>query len=348
MVYLVGWFLVYFVTSINELLRYRGRFLIVVLLTFFAAVAMLRGEVGTDTAAYTSIFANLSQGFDWDRIEPGFVFFGGVAGHLMMNPDLIVRVVSLIFFLLLLVFVWHSDRNERFFLIAYFIPAFAYQYSMNVLRLAIATALFLLAVQAWRRRDKLSTGIFALASPLFHYSIVFSLVFIYISQIRWRSVSSIVVFLIILVLVNAVASTVLDSYLSSKYILYSEYDSPSSLSGLSKIVPMIVVAAGVLLGALGSADKYKLITLGVGMVIIGIVISQFSYAGLRILDLVSVAFPLSVLTTYSKYNMRFDRSVKVALLLAGLIAAAGVFRGFVLEYGEGPSPFLPYTLFHWG
>ena len=111
------------------------------------------------------------------------------------------------------------------------------------------------------------------------------------------------------------------------------------------MIPLFLILLGVSLGRLSIREKIKILFISSSLIIFGLLLVQFSYAGLRVLDLFSAAIPLSVLYFYNKQNLGFDKNLKLFMLLAGVLSAIGIYRGFLLEAGNGGSPFLPYHFF---
>ncbi|WP_027966957.1 EpsG family protein [Halomonas halocynthiae] len=345
MIYITGWLFLYIGFFLQEGLRYRGRAFLVTVVFYFLAVAVFRGDVGTDTASYTLMVENLTQGFVWGGAEPAFVVFVTLLGSWIQSSELVVRLFSLLFFLLLFVYIARSDRNESFFIISYFLPAFSYTYSMNGMRIGVAVVLLLLAAQTVRRGGKVIASGLVLSSIFFHYSIIFPLVYITFSQVKWSRVSNVLIFLFGISFFIVFVLTFMLPYVVSKISLYSDYSSPGALSGVGKVVPVFLMVLGVSLGRLGDRRKYKIVFIGVSATLLSVFLAQFSYAGLRFLDLISIAFPVSVVLAYSSLNIDFDFFVKTSFVLSGVVSVGATFRNFLLEYGQGPTPFLPYEFF---
>ncbi|WP_339651727.1 EpsG family protein, partial [Halopseudomonas pelagia] len=300
-------------------------------------------NVGTDTANYQLMFEQFSEGYSWEGIEPGFFGLGWLLAALAPSIDIAVRAVALVFFGLIAWFVARSDHNERFLLLAYLLPAFAYQYSMNALRIGLASALLLLAVQVFRRKGDMPALCVGLLALLFHYSALFSLLFIALTQRPWLRLSTLLGLLVVL-LGFAVGLIFIDFYLLEKIQAYQQLQAPGGLSGVSKVVPLVIMLAGMLLSSLPRQLKLKAFIVYSVFISAAWLLTQFSYAGLRFLDLLSFSVPLSILATYSHLQLDFDRQIKVSMLAAGLVSIAGIWRGFLLERGEGKSPFLPYEV----
>lgn len=343
MIYLIGWSLLVISLIMTSLAGFRTSCFIYCSLFFLLIVSFFRGLVGTDTYAYELIMDRLSNGFSLAGMEPGFVFVSWLLLQVTDSASLTVRLVGCLIFGALFVYLHRSDKNEKFLLVSYILPAFIYQYTMNGLRVGIAAMLILLATQQFRRMKTSSAYILGAASLTFHYSALVSLILIWASKVYWIKVSNILVVPIVMlsILVFFYAN---EGYFSHKFISYQDFDSPSTFSGVGKILTLLVIFLGVLVSNLFSADKAKLLFLGVGSMFAFWIISMFSYAGLRFLDLLSFSFPLCVLSAYSNRGLELGKLMKLSFFIAGLIAVVMSYRNFLYEEGIGPSPFLPYRL----
>ena len=98
----------------------------------------------------------------------------------LANDVVVVRAVAVVAILLLWIYVYRSDEDEQYFLLAVFMPAFSYSYTMNVLRIGLASILLLLTTLQFRRSRTFGpgVGVLGVARPLRHYSLAFSLCFL--------------------------------------------------------------------------------------------------------------------------------------------------------------------------
>lgn len=140
MIYLAGWAGMFFSSFFVS--RKLGRRLVYVLLLFLMFVSFFRGMVGTDTANYISIFKNIAIQEPVGFSEIGFIYLSKVLLTLTPDPELAVKSVSVVFYLLLGLFFYRSDENESFLFVSYLLPVFAYSYSMNGLRIGVAFSVF--------------------------------------------------------------------------------------------------------------------------------------------------------------------------------------------------------------
>jgi len=333
----------YVTLMIQAVTRYRGRFFLVLLIFLFTLLACLRGDVGTDTRSYEQLFFHFLDDYHWNGWEPGFVAVGRSLVAVLPTIELAVRFVSVFIFGCFGVYLFRSDQNERFILIAYIFPAFIWQYSMNALRLGLASAVLLLAVQMARTRGGTALQRIGAISILFHYSAIFSLLFLTLAQRRWFKLSSLLI-VVVLGVVAGVLIVIAQDYFLKKMSIYHQMEAPNMFSGLRNIIPVLIIALGVLCGKLPRNIKIKLFVLSMGSLATGFLLAQVTYAGLRLLDLIAYAFPLAILICYQQQGLDLSRSTRIGIFIAGLLAAGAVWRGFLNEAGVGPTPFLPYQL----
>ncbi|MDX1722539.1 MAG: EpsG family protein [Pseudomonas sp.] len=341
MIYLFGWLILLITLFLTALSGYKTRLFAVVALLFFLVISVSRGAVGTDTDTYEYVVGQLMGGLSWTGMEPGFVLMSWAFAIVTGSASVAIRLVSVVIFLIMFVYLFRSDKNEKFLLLSYMLPAFVYQYTLNGLRIGVAAMLLMLAVQQVRRSHKASGLLLATTALFFHYSSLVSLVFIWASQTRWVKASNILIVPLASAVMLAIFSINSDYFLA-KVLSYQASESPSPFSGLGKVAVLLLLIFGVVVSRLPNIEKLKLIFLGGGFVVVFWALSSISYAGLRFLDLISFSFPLAILLTFSRCELNFDRSIKVIFILAGLLAAFTSYRNFISEAGVGPSPFMPY------
>lgn len=277
-------------------------------------------------------------------IEPGFQLV--LAGLLSIthSPILAIRGIAILYGFLITYYALKSSRTELIFLLSVYFPAFYFPHGMNVLRIGLASALLLLATQFFARRRFAPALLTAILAVTMHYSSALVLVLLVGATSRgvahWKRVTAgIGIFAGLLVFI-AWNST----YISNKLGLYAAYDSPSALSGtrpLLLILLMLIAAHFSRIPAIPRTRMQLLVSLAT---IFGAALSAFSYAGLRVLELVAFSAPLILVMLLTQYRIRLSRSVLVLFLTAGTLYAAVTFRGFLIEASNSAtlSPFLPY------
>lgn len=328
---------------------FTGRYLrgsISFILAYCCVIAVIRGDVGTDTEQYQNVFAAVAMGNQEWLFEGGFASVATILVTILPTPEMAVRAVSLIFFILLAIYSMRATDDEKWILLTYTLPVFAYQYSMNGLRIGLASAVLLLCAQSLGRGVTLNRQI-SLVVPIFlHYSTLISVVLIHAAS-SLRSLRHILFALSISSAAALGLFLLASDYLFGKGDTYQEMLAPTTLSGLARIAVIASLAVGVLLGDLKQGVKGALVFCFGALTILGLLLARESYAGLRIIDLLSFVFPLSVLICYQRSMIPADRRYMLSVLLAGCIGAVGVARNFVVSSGEGEAPFVPYQVLPW-
>ncbi|CAM5216451.1 hypothetical protein CDEF62S_00160 [Castellaniella defragrans] len=312
MIYIFGILLNYLTLLSLPYFRQTRRCAAVGLLILVGVIPIFRGSVGVDTPMYES-FANevLRYGYISTNIEPGLTYIFKFLGYFSNNEIILVRGVAALFVLLLIIYASHSKRDELFFLTAFFIPAIFYEDSLNAVRFGLASALFLLVVQNFYSKSRTKLFLITVASMacLTHYSIILAFCFIFFC-INFKSKSWLLLLFLGMALAGLLLSTLEPEYTQGKVDLYLDYSSPAWYSGISSVVVILIC----LLGTLKSIVKFRvfpedgytkhhtrsttststgnlLATLSrirktaLLLVSISIFISQYSYAGLRFLQL---------------------------------------------------------------
>lgn len=341
MVYIIGWAGMLLVTFLDSV---RGsKFFGFLVLTYLTFLAFSRGLVGTDTVSYISIFELLANSESVAFGEIGFKYLAIILLSIFTDAELAVKAVSLVFFALLGIYYLRSTKDEAFLFVSYILPVFAYSYSMNGLRIGIGFAIFLIVFQILLRNGFYFKKIWFLILPVFfHYSTILFPLIIFLYKKNWLSIRFIMISISVVIL-SSLVFFIYGGYFSDKLALYGNYAAPSMFSGVRNVIPLLLVLVGVSLGRLPFNKKIQIIVISFLLLMLAMSLVQVSYAGLRVLDLLSSIIPLMTLYFYRELNLKFDKNIKLFFILAGLLYALATYRGFVEYYGVGGSPFLPYT-----
>lgn len=342
MVYIFGWIGMLF-SALLLPVRGGGRAFTYFVLFYCLFIAFFRSYSGTDTANYISILDSMLEGKGVAFGEPAFKLLSFFLIYLFNDAELAVRSISLVFFTLLALYFYRSNKNEAYLFVAYIMPTFAYSYSMNGLRIGVAAAFFLLAIKAINKKgiNTYSVGCLFL-SFLFHFSAIILPIIYFMYKVKWLKISFLIQLTLLFIILLIVFVVNID-YISGKILLYSGYNAPSIYSGARVIIPLLLIIMVLPFGRLPNEEKQKIIFFSIILLLISIVLTQFSYAGLRALDLLSLVIPVVILMAYNERRLEFDLYIKIAFLVSAALAAAATYMGFINEYGTGGSPFLPYT-----
>lgn len=344
MVYVLAWLYCFAMLSAVVRWRCRERLLCASAVLVMGAVAAFRGAVGTDTIAYEVISAAVrNRGVLAGGVEPAFAALLWVIQSFGLSDGGAVRAVALLDVLLLLVFVARSTDDERFFLLSAFLPAFFFSYTMNELRIGLASIVFLLACQVLSRAGKidLKSGMLSLASVLMHYSAVLFPLYVFIAFVHRNRWSYILwggcCFLSVLALI-----AIRPEYFMMKLNSYSGFRAPYAVSGLAGLTQVGIMLLAIWQSALSIGMKRRLLVLSAVLSLAFFGIVQLSYAGLRLLDLVVFICPLTMLCAHGVEGQRLNSRTRFWMVLFGLVSVGFVFRRFLVEPAGSLAPFLPY------
>lgn len=350
MPYLLGWFANYFSLTIWTLGLPRWVAFLPTLL-FYTIIILIRYS-GTDTyGIYELALDALREGGEdlpagW---EPGFLIISKFLLSITNSAVLTLRFIGVFFVGLLFAFFSRADRNELLYLSLWFFPVLVYQYGMNAVRAGLAMAVLLLAWQASRRGNRRAFLLWGLAALLFHYSALLPFLLLFLSGFSISRVRT----LILLVLALAFAAVLVASrqeYFLAKIALYSDYESPFSFSGLSRLILVTLVWMGVVLSPLGVGPKVRATALLLLPTLLFQGFAFFSYAGLRLLEWMTFVAPLMAIGEFDRARRPPGRTFWLILGIGGLLGAGFVYRNFLTDY-DGQltgtlTPFLPYrTIF---
>lgn len=311
-----------------------------IVLLAFAAVAGFRGMVGTDTFAYTYMVRFAMQGLNL-QIEPGFVAFINLAAQFTHDPSVVVNLFSTLFYGAMLLFMLRATRHELIYLFAFYAPQYFLMYSMNGIRIGLASAFFLLFYQAWTRHRLKSALLYAAIAFSFHFSILLALVLFFVGRSAHDTRRRLIVQvggMVLLIIVYAF----LREYLLGQIDSYANQETFSALAGLSIVIKTLVFLLFVGETPIPARQRYRTTAIALFAVFTSIGVAQFTYAGLRLLDIVGWILPLL-------YMGSVDRSVSMGsrfskgLALVGIIGALAVLRNIFSAAGAGGSPFIPYS-----
>lgn len=348
MVYILGWLAIFFAFVISENIHSTRKIVIVFAIFFVGMIAVLRGDVGTDTPVY-EFYASLSGASSWSEnpIEPLFFLLLKFIKLILSNDVLVIRAVSLVFVAVLILYVFRSTREQSFFLVTFFLPVLFYQYSMNILRFGLAATIFLLVSQKLEEHKKLNLtiGTMIVVSFLFHYSIALAYIFLFmaISQKKRFGWALFVLFsLVLLVYVLIVGG---GEYVVQKFDLYRNSEIPSGFSGLSIIATLIIVLAGQIFSKMSAHRNFQIVSISAASICVAYLIALFSYAGLRLLNILTLTIPVLIIYSHGVSGIRMGVWTKLSFVVGGLVGVVFSYKNMLDSVDIGVAPFIPYHVF---
>jgi hypothetical protein len=303
-------------------------------------ISIFRGMVGVDTPNYEYIVSTIRNGGSLLITEPGFSVIIWLFNNLFDSDSTVVRVIALIYLLLTTTYYMRADNNEKYLLISYIIPAFYFNLSMNAIRIGLASMIFMLCVQhanKFKREFKIYIPFF---SFFFHYSMLFSNAYRWATMVRWRLKS---IFILVLILLFFAYIVILNAdYFLLKWMQTMDIQSPNTYSGISKVLIISILLAGLALSKMPKQKKIQLIIISSTLTILFYFFARYTYGGLRALELIAFVLPVVIMNIYKSYDLRFCLALRICFFIAGIISFAAFYRNIYFDSGVGEAPFLPY------
>lgn len=350
-IYLYGWFLWFFICTITLLGVSRLKVLLIFLILSVSFIPILRGNVGTDTVPVYEPIA--THPFLYTGLAPVYILLNQIFKFLLSVPHEVIQAIAFLFVFLLLLFVISAKKNELSIILYFFFPVYFYEYSLNMLRIGLACIFLLFFFRYANKRCSFKRFLVIILSFLIQYSVLIPILYIFYQVDGFKLKK--------LIYLGLLTSSVLlcfiafdNSYLLAKYKLYvlSDFVAPSIFSGMSNVLVSMIVLFGFFLENSKSRMAVKMILYSLFFIVLSWIISRYTYAGLRLLDLVEFSIPFSIMVYYEKRSLIFGRTFVLSLFCAGLVGAVFVFRDIIVANSllkntiYVGSPFIPYK-FYW-
>lgn len=354
MIYVAEWLLSIIVAaSAFRSSRAANRYITVGFLFLLGLTIVIRNS-GNDTSGVYEPIANVllwrgSLTGYLAGMEPGFTFLLMILSKIAASPVGGVRLLGLVFVAILLVFIWRADRTEALFFFSYYIPSFFFQHGMNTIRFGMAAAFLLLAWQRLRRNRKFSFLVISTLSVFFHYSSLVCILLIVL--LEWRlGLKSAFLAAVFVVIIGYIAY-IQSEYFLEKYVLYGYMKGFSRYSGLSRAFLVSLFLFPFCFSKIPKIQKFPTVLILCSSLVCFQIMAAYSYAGIRLVEIVSFAAPLLIIRAYDRSGLSIDNGFKYALLLSGMIASAFLYRNFWMDMNGRltgtQTPFLPYRTL-WG
>lgn len=299
-------------------------------------LSLFRGNIGTDTANYLSIFEAIqSSPESIPKIEP--VFYGISLGLMSVFDDSRV-VIGLFAFITTLVLFFSSIRFEKDCQIfgAAVIPIFYQSMTMNGIRYGLSFAIVILSALYFQRGNKKLFIVTALFSGLIHLSGLFLAVLFYLLVNKNRNSY-------IVIIAMAIGTIIFfEDALLIKFFAYSELESPSVTSGLSLLFLSLAV---IFIFMVEKNLNYKFgvqIFIILFLVISSFILTKFSYAGLRMQSLVLYLIFLIMQYRFAEGGVALSGRRYALLIVIGFLGVGFNLNNYINEDVDNLSPFLPY------
>lgn len=173
----------------NKRLECRGRLYSLLWLAMvpLAVVGAIRYYVGTDYTVYMQnqfkFILGLKEPGYWQVVdyEIGFEKLVQYCGNILGNVELFFPIVSIAFVLLISMFISNQSENEVLSIILFVLSCY-YNFSFNIIRQTLATAIFLFAIRFIERRNWIVYMFCIVIAFTFHKTAILYVVVYYLSQ----------------------------------------------------------------------------------------------------------------------------------------------------------------------
>lgn len=302
-------------------------------------IAILRGDVGTDTAVYLQVISTIVESESYTKnFEPLFEYSVLFLSVFVDDARAILAVLGVI---ATGVFLWGGLRNNvnPFLFCIFLVPVFYFDMVMNGIRYGISFSIILLAATfLLQKRIKLYFVLVLIASAVQISGGMLGFAFYILFARRWK-------WMIIFSMLSVTCFVMFFDYFMAKFDSYKMTEATSIVSGLSTLLVSLSILCIWSLDVKVRDGAIRAITIFLVLTIAMFGVVQFSYAGLRLQQLVFFLMIMYMISHMQVINVSFSRSSKALLILVSLIACGFRLRNFSDGEGVGPSPFLPYHFF---
>lgn len=305
----------------------RYRYVYLAPLILLAFISFNRGDVGTDTSAYDLIFYNLFSGHNDSSIQdPLFLLYAKLLSILNFTPEFATRFLSILIFILFFSYLSKSNERELIFLACILCAGFSINFSMNILRAGAACLFFLVYTQS---KSKISMTLFFLLAISSQISIIISFLFFWLFkyEVNFKKIILISILIILLFIYKF-------DFLLGKFLLYSNYNSPSNFSGLTRL-PLFLILC--FMSRRLKNKKFMLFT--IFSMLSCLYLIQYSYAFLRIIDLILISAYATYIQLANKENIKIRQEERILFILSGIMIAFASLRNIL----DPSSNFTPYV-----
>ncbi|AIR67128.1 EpsG family protein [Cedecea neteri] len=333
MIYIIG-----YVYSILSLLFFRNILkpsrLYFLITAIPLAIVLLRGHTGTDTQSYIDIIGLIEHGVD-ASVEIGFYI--ATKFLLMFTSDglVITKILSL---LMLINFgLFFGNSKERVFVYTLLIiPLFFFDMYMNGLRYGIAYSFALLAYDQQQKKNNIKFLLLVALAISFHISSIVVIALMFANYLRYLNTKA----LVVIAAITGLFIYFFKDRVLLKLAQYSTIESPGALSGVMPLL-IFILTVGLVVVSARKQSAFFFVALLCGAELLSFIMSRYTYMGMRIQFVV-------ILVLFCKLPefIYFRLQAVLVLFFISLLCFTGRYRNMADEYGNGPSPFMPYH-YYW-
>ena len=313
----------------------------------FALVIALRGDVGVDTAPYISIVDTIKYHDLLDIfIEPAFLLYSRLLLLIFENSRFVINAIGIINLMAMFFAMRKIDKSFTVFslLIA---PIFLLDYTMNGMRVGMAIPFFILAFYFFNLNRWILAIFFFLCSFLSHITMVY-LAFIMLITTKDKIGRYFLVLILPIVTLYFLAPDIIATYLLSKTDSYLNSDA-EPIYGLVPLVLNLLLICALLIYTkrklVISGVKKTCLIIGVLTFIFYLLVPILPWFMVRLMWLNLIYISIVTANTITNNGVKISRVEMLYFFGIGFLGFWSHMRQFILAYGSGDSPFLPYVFF---
>lgn len=286
-------------------------------------VVIFRGNIGVDTAAYESIIDNSYAGTC--AVEPIFCWITNSMYSVVERADITLRFITFVFCALF--FLAFCKHKADMVVASFFVfPLFFYDMSANGIRYGLAFVVFKLIHDAIGNKAIIAMPLYAGIQSSSVVLLMLSLADEIGAKLSWF----VGVFIIAVLFLSGVYELVFFEYFYKKLNAYLVISSPSWYSGV-----FYVMVGSILLLVLGGKRVFskKTVVLCFLFLFLFLFVSFFSYAGLRLMQLIIffIAIKSSSLLRFYHLRSRSFFAFVVVFFVLGFLGFVNIIRAMIVS-----------------
>ena len=324
-IYVIPYILILFVGVLTLFSKFslnsaRLIFLFFLLPVFFLVI--FRGNIGVDTEVYESIIDYYILTGEC-RVEPLFCFISEPIYSLVNRSDFTLRVITAIF-CILFYFAFSKTKNDIVVASLFIFPVFFYDMSTNGIRYGLAFILFKLLFDGLTKKSILTIPIYISIQSSSLLLVILS----FINKINLKKIA-----LIVLILAPIFYLLIGGTYLTQRIEAYSGNPSPNLYSGiLNFLLGFLIISTLRYFRRILLKEFFIYFTILLSFQIL----SYFTYAGLRLVQLMLFYFAIRSIPLINISNLKSNIIICFILFITGFIYFLNLLRVMSVEH------YLPY------
>ena len=307
-IYIIPYILILFVgisTIFSKLTLNSARFLFLFFLLPVFFLVIFRGNIGIDTEVYESIIDYYMLTGEC-RVEPLFCLISEPIYSLVERSDFTLRVITAIF-CLLFYFSFSKTKNDIIVASLFIFPVFFYDMSTNGIRYGLAFILFKLLYDGLTKKSILTMPLYIAIQSSSLLLVILS----FINKIKLNRIA-----LVLLILIPIFYLLIGGNYLSQRIEAYSVNPSPNFYSGILNFLLGFLI-----IFTLKYFKKiiFKEFILYFIVLLSFQILSIFTYAGLRLVQLMLFYFAVRTIPLIGDLNSKSNIIIYFVLFTTGFI-----------------------------